>query len=66
MKREYTEAVKNANRAWDSKNLDRLSIAIPRGQREVVKAHAEKMGESVNKFIQRAIAETIKRDSPEN
>ena len=65
MKREYTEAVKNANRAWDSKNLDRLSIAIPRGQREVVKTHAEKMGESVNKFIQRAISETMKKDSPD-
>lgn len=68
MKREYTEAVKKANRTWDSNNLDRISVALPKGQRGIIKAHAESMGESTNKFIQRAINETIERDkkrSPE-
>jgi len=68
MKREYTEAVKKANRTWDSNNLDRISVAIPKGQRDIIKAHAESIGESTNKFIQRAINETIERDkkrSPE-
>ncbi len=68
MKREYTEAVKKANRTWDSNNLDRISVALPKGQRDIIKAHAESMGESTNKFIQRAINETIERDkksSPE-
>lgn len=64
MKREYTEAVKTANRKWDSKNLDRLSIALPIGQKHLIKVHAEKMGESVNKFIQRAITETMQKDNP--
>lgn len=68
MKREYTEAVKKANRTWDSNNLDRISVALPKGQRDIIKAHAESIGESTNKFIQRAINETIERDkksSPE-
>ena len=62
MERKYTEAVKNANRAWDSNNLDRMSIALPKGSREIIKEHAAEMGESVNRFIQRAIQETIDRD----
>lgn len=62
MTRKYTEAVKNANRTWDSNNLDRLSIAIPKGNKEVIIAHCGTTGESVNKFIQRAIQETIARD----
>ena len=61
--KKYTEAVKTANRTWDSNNLDRLSIALPKGQKDIIKAHAEKMGESVNKFIQRAIADAIEKDS---
>ena len=44
--KKYTEAVKTANRTWDSNNLDRLSIALPKGQKDIIKVHAEKMGES--------------------
>jgi len=61
-KRAYSEARKNANVKWDKQNLDRMSIALPQGQREIVKAHAASMGESANAFIGRAIAETMERD----
>lgn len=60
--RKYTESRKNANRKWDSANLDRLSIALPKGQRDRIKDHAAAMGESANAFIARAINETIERD----
>ena len=63
--KKYTEAVKTANRNWDANNLDRLSIAIPKGQKEIIKAHAERSGESVNKFIQRAILAAIEKESAE-
>ena len=62
MPRKYTEAKKEGNRRWDAANLDRLSIALPKGQREVIKAHAAARGESVNGFIGRAIDETMQRD----
>ncbi len=44
-------------------NYDRVNVTMPKGQREVIKAHAEAHGESVNGFINRAIAETIERDN---
>lgn len=58
----YTEAKKRGNRKWDAANLDRLSIAVPKGRKEAIKAHAEAQGESVNGFIGRAIEETMERD----
>lgn len=61
--RKYTEAVKQSNRKWDSANLDRLSIALPVGSRDKIKAHAQAQGESVNGFIGRAITETIEHDN---
>ncbi len=59
----YSEARKNANKNWDSKNLDRLSIALPKGSKEALKAHAESQGESVNSFIKRAIMEVTEMDN---
>ena len=59
----YTEAKKTNNRKWDGENLDRMSIALPKGNKDKIKAHAEKTGESVNAFIGRAIAETMERDA---
>ena len=53
--RKYTEAQKQSARKWDAANLDRISIAVPKGQKDVIKAHAEARGESVNAFVGRAI-----------
>ncbi len=58
----YTEARKNGNRKWDAANLDRISVAMPKGSKEKIKAHAQARGESVNAFISRAIRETMERD----
>ena len=59
----YTEARKRGNRKWDAANLDRISIAVPKGHKEAIKAHAEAHSESVNGFINRAIEETMQRDN---
>ena len=61
--RKYTEAQKQSAKKWDAVNLDRLSLALPKGSRETIKAHAATLGESVNGFIGRAIAEAMERDS---
>lgn len=43
---------------------DRVNLTLPKGQKEIIKTHAEKYdGGSVNAFIQRAIAETMERDN---
>ena len=61
--RKYTEAQKQSARKWEAANLDRLSLALPKGSKDVIKAHAEARSESVNSFIRRAISETIQRDN---
>ena len=63
MAQKYTEARKTGNRKWDAANLDRLSIAVPKGHKDIIKAHSEANGESVNGFINRAISEAIERDN---
>lgn len=62
MPQKYTEARKEGNRKWDAANLDRLSIALPKGRREAIKARADVHGESVNSFIGRAISEALERE----
>lgn len=46
-------------------NYDRISMTVPKGEKEAYKAHAEARGEKLNSFIQRAIRETIERDMQE-
>lgn len=59
----YSEARKNANKNWDSKNLDRISVALPKGSKDALKAHAESTGETVNAFVKRAIMEVTEQDN---
>ena len=63
MAQKYTDARKEGNRRWDAANLDRLSIALPKGQRDTIKAAAAAVGESVNSYIKRAIDERMERDA---
>ena len=56
-------AVKNRYKA---KAYDRIETIVPKGQKAVLQEHAESKGESLNKFINRAIMETMKRDNQES
>lgn len=47
---------------WIAKAYDRINLTLPKGQKDIIKAHAESRGESVNGFITRAIGETMERD----
>lgn len=48
---------------WLSENCERISLVVPKGKKEQIKAHAESRGESLNGFVNRAIDETIDRES---
>lgn len=48
---------------WISEKLDRINLTVPKGQKEVIKNHAEKNGESVNAFIARAIKTQMEIDN---
>ena len=45
-----------------SSTYDRVNLLIPKGQKDIIKAHAEAKGESLNGFINRAISEALERD----
>ncbi len=47
---------------YNSKAYDRINLTVPKGQKEIIKAHAESKGESLNGFIQRAIQTTMDHD----
>ena len=44
-------------------NYDRMELTVPKGRKDVIKAHAAAQGESVNGFINRAIDHEMERDS---
>lgn len=43
--------------------FDEMRVRVPKGQKDIAKAHAESKGESLNAFISRAITETMNRDN---
>lgn len=47
---------------YNEKAYDRISLVVPKGQKEIIKAHAESQGESVNGFIQKAIQTAMEKD----
>ncbi len=47
---------------FNRNKYDRISLVVPKGNKEELQAHAQEMGESVNAFINRAIRETMARD----
>lgn len=51
-----------ANKKYHAK-FERIYIRVPLGEKDAIEAHAEKMNESVNSFVQRAIIEAIERDN---
>lgn len=52
-----------SNNKWTNAHYDRINLAIPKGRKDAIKAHADSQGESINAFIGRAITETMERDT---
>lgn len=63
MAREITPAQRKAVSKYESTNYDKILIRMPKGKRAKVKDHAGSRGESVNQFVNRAIDETLERES---
>lgn len=60
-----TESQRRAVRKYNAKAYDRIEIIVTKGKRDTLKSHAASQDESLNGFINRAIGETIERDSNE-
>ncbi len=50
-------------RKYNDKTYDRFNLFFPKGEKEKLREHAEKNGESLNGFINRAIREAVERDN---
>lgn len=58
-----SKAQQKAVHKYVKNNYDRIELTIkPKGRKITLKEHAEKMGETLNAFINRAINETMERD----
>lgn len=62
-KKKISEAQRRAVAKYNAANYDRVELRLDKGQKELVKVHAEAQGESLNGFINRAITETMERDN---
>lgn len=47
---------------YRKKAYDFIQISVPKGEREIIKEHATKMGEGLNEFIKRAIRQAMEND----
>ena len=60
-----SEAKKRADARYRKKAYERIAFDVRRDAEingDVIRFHAKAMGESMNSFIKRAVAETIERD----
>ena len=66
-RREVNMAVSKAQQKAVNKYVrekyDKLLLTMPKGRKDIIKAHAEALGESVNAFINRAIESQIEQDN---
>ena len=58
-----SKAQQRAVSKYMKENYDEIKVRVGKGKKDKIKAHAEAHGESVNGFINRAISETMERDS---
>lgn len=59
-----SEAQKRASQRYEQKSYDKILVRFPKGYSEdVLKPAAERAGESVNAYVQGAIADRIARES---
>ena len=58
-----SKAQQRATANYVKKTYDRIEVKVMKGGKETIKAHAEAQDESLNAFINRAITETMERDT---
>ncbi|MCC8125701.1 MAG: hypothetical protein LIO47_09830 [Akkermansia sp.] len=58
-----SKAQQKAVHKYVKNNYDRMELTLPKGQKAIIKSHAEAQGESVNGFVNRAIFNQIERDT---
>lgn len=57
-----SDAQRRAVNKYNAGHYDAVTVRMKKGERDAIHAHADGQGESLNAFINRAIAETMERD----
>ena len=57
-----SDSKKRAIAKYNLKAYDRIELKVKKGKKEIIKAHAEQQGESLNAFLNRAIDTQIQSD----
>ena len=57
-----SESQRKAVAKYNAKSYDEIKVRVFKGNKDIIKAHAESKGESINGFIKRSIDETMERD----
>lgn len=58
----YSEAQKKATAKYMKNKLDDIKVRVPKGKREVYKAHAERKGKSLNALIVELLEKDMQED----
>jgi len=58
-----SDAMDRAIKKYEQEKVDRVIFRVPKGLKEQMQAHAEKHGESLAGFLNRAVLETMDRDN---
>jgi len=57
-----SKAQQKAVTKYMKNNYDEIKVRVNKGEKAIIKNHAESKGESINGFVNRAINETMERD----
>ena len=58
-----SEAMDRAIKKYEQDKVDRVIFRVPKGMKEQIQVHAEKQGESLSAFLNRAVLDTMARDN---
>lgn len=58
-----TEARRKANAKYLKESVEDIRIRVPKGQKDIIKAAAESVGESLNTYVRNAIDRRMEQDN---
>lgn len=65
-KKPMSQARRDANKKWNDANLkkryDRVQLVLPKGEKEAIKAAADKSGCSLNAYVVESIRQRMERE----
>ena len=59
----YNSAKSAYRNSWIAENLDRINLTMPKGKKEQVKTVADRLGMSLNAYINLAVDERMEKDT---